>query len=127
VGLTHPPVQWVPGAVSAEVKQQECQADGYPLSSSEFKNGGAVPALPHFFIAWSTGTVGPLLLFAHLLLGSNRKGTHNLQLYKRWKIYGTGEQLAVFQGGICFVKIIISIIRSSPSSLGRARLAQYSE
>jgi hypothetical protein len=41
--LWSPPIQWVPGAVSPEVKRPSREADHSPPSSTEVKNGGAVP------------------------------------------------------------------------------------
>jgi hypothetical protein len=35
LGLTQPPIQWVPGAVSPGVKRQGCEADHSPLTSAE--------------------------------------------------------------------------------------------
>jgi hypothetical protein len=40
------PIQWVPGAVSPEVKWQGCEADHSPPSSAK-KNGHAIRLLPH--------------------------------------------------------------------------------
>jgi hypothetical protein len=34
---THPPIQWVPGALSLEVKRPEREADHSPPSSAEVK------------------------------------------------------------------------------------------
>jgi hypothetical protein len=42
-----PPVQWVPAALSLEVKQQEREADYSPPSSAEVKKSGAIALLPH--------------------------------------------------------------------------------
>jgi hypothetical protein len=38
LGLTQPPIQWVPGALSLEVKWPVCEADHSPPSSAEVKN-----------------------------------------------------------------------------------------
>jgi len=38
LGHTRPPIQWVPGALSPEVKRPECEADHSPSSSFEVKN-----------------------------------------------------------------------------------------
>jgi hypothetical protein len=37
LGPTHPPMQWVPGALSLGVKRPECEADHSPPSSAEGK------------------------------------------------------------------------------------------
>jgi hypothetical protein len=34
----HPPIQWVPGALSLKVKQPGCEADHSPPSSAEVKH-----------------------------------------------------------------------------------------
>jgi hypothetical protein len=47
LGPTQPPVQWVWGAVSLGLKQLGHEADHSPPSSSEVKNGGAIPSFPH--------------------------------------------------------------------------------
>jgi hypothetical protein len=49
LGLTHSPIQCVPGALSPGVKQPRREADHSPPSSAEVKNGGAIPPLPHVF------------------------------------------------------------------------------
>jgi hypothetical protein len=46
LGPTQPPIQWVPG-----VKRQGREADHFPPSSAEVKNTGAIPSLPHVFMA----------------------------------------------------------------------------
>jgi hypothetical protein len=40
---TQPPIQWVPGALSLGVKRPRREANHSPLSSTEVKNGGAIP------------------------------------------------------------------------------------
>jgi hypothetical protein len=47
LGPTQPPIQWLPGAISQEVKRPVREADHLPPSSAEVKNGGARPPLPH--------------------------------------------------------------------------------
>jgi hypothetical protein len=49
--LTQPPIQWVPRALSPEVKRQGREADHSAPSSAEVKNGGAIPILPYVFMA----------------------------------------------------------------------------
>jgi hypothetical protein len=45
--LTHPPLQWVREVNFSGVKQQGREADHSPPSSTEVKNGGGIPPLPH--------------------------------------------------------------------------------
>jgi hypothetical protein len=40
LGLTQPPIQWVPGALSTTVKQMGLEADHSPQSSVEVKKDG---------------------------------------------------------------------------------------
>jgi hypothetical protein len=47
LGPTHPPIQWVLGALSLVVKRPGRDADHSPPSSAEVKSGGAMPPLPH--------------------------------------------------------------------------------
>jgi hypothetical protein len=47
LGPTHPPIQWVLGALSLGEKGQGHEADHSPPSSAEVKKGGATPPLPH--------------------------------------------------------------------------------
>jgi len=37
LGLTQPPIQWVPGALSLRVKRPTREADHLPLTSAEVK------------------------------------------------------------------------------------------
>jgi hypothetical protein len=46
LGTTELPMQWV-----AVVKRQEREVDTSPASSAKVKNSGAVPPLPHVFMA----------------------------------------------------------------------------
>jgi hypothetical protein len=46
LGPTQPPIQSVPGALSLRVKRPRREADHCP-SSTEVKNGGSIPPLPH--------------------------------------------------------------------------------
>jgi hypothetical protein len=46
LGPTQPPIQRVSRALSLAVKRQERESDHSPPSSSEIKNGGAIPPLP---------------------------------------------------------------------------------
>jgi hypothetical protein len=47
LGLTQPPIQWVPGALNLGVKRLGREADPTPPSSAVIKNGGAIPSFPH--------------------------------------------------------------------------------
>jgi hypothetical protein len=47
LGLTQPPTQWVPEALSPGVRWQLLEADHSPPSGAEVKNGGAINPLPH--------------------------------------------------------------------------------
>jgi hypothetical protein len=40
-------MQWIPGALSPEVKRPGREADHAPPHSGEVKNCGAIPPLPH--------------------------------------------------------------------------------
>jgi hypothetical protein len=44
--LTQPPTQWIPGAISLEVKRPGREAGHSPPSSAEVKNGGAILTFP---------------------------------------------------------------------------------
>jgi hypothetical protein len=46
-GLSQPPIQWVSGALSPEVRRPGREADHSSPPSAEVKNGGAVPPFPH--------------------------------------------------------------------------------
>jgi hypothetical protein len=46
LGPTQPPIQWVPEALSLEVKRLKREADHSPTSSADVKNDGAIPPLP---------------------------------------------------------------------------------
>jgi hypothetical protein len=45
-GLTQPPIQWVPGALSLGVKRPGREADHSPPSSAEVKNGRSWTSTP---------------------------------------------------------------------------------
>jgi hypothetical protein len=49
LGPTHPPLPFVPVAISLELKRPWRESDYSPLSSAEVKNGGAAPLLSHMF------------------------------------------------------------------------------
>jgi len=55
LGLTHPPIQWVTGALSLGVKRPGREADHAPPSSAEVKN------------AWSYTSTNPKLLLGLVL------------------------------------------------------------
>jgi hypothetical protein len=45
LGLTQPPSQWVPGAISPRLKRPGREADHSPPPSASVNNGGAIPTL----------------------------------------------------------------------------------
>jgi hypothetical protein len=47
LGPTQPPIQWVPGALSLEVKRPGREADHSPPSSTEVKNAWSCTFTPH--------------------------------------------------------------------------------
>jgi hypothetical protein len=47
MGPTQPPIEWVPGVLSPDVKRQGREADYSPPSSAEIKNSGTVPPISH--------------------------------------------------------------------------------
>jgi hypothetical protein len=55
LGLTQPPIQWVPGALSLRVKRPGRESDHSPLSSAEIKN------------AWRNTSTPPILLHGVVL------------------------------------------------------------
>jgi len=46
VGLTQPPIQWVPGALSLEVKWPGCEDEHSPPSSAEVQNAWSYISTP---------------------------------------------------------------------------------
>jgi hypothetical protein len=48
---TEPSIQWARKALSPEVKRSDREAKHSPPSSAEVKNSGAIPPLPHVFMA----------------------------------------------------------------------------
>jgi hypothetical protein len=67
LGPNQPPIQWVPGALSLEVKRQGREADHSPPYSAEVKNVWSYNSTPQYvFMAWcsvkkSTWTTLPLI------------------------------------------------------------------
>jgi hypothetical protein len=51
LGPTQPPIQWVPGALSPNIKRPGREADHSPPSSVDVKNGEAIFPLSHVFKA----------------------------------------------------------------------------
>jgi hypothetical protein len=47
MGLTQPPIQWVPGALSPGVKRPGREADHSPQTSAEVKKTWVYTSLPH--------------------------------------------------------------------------------
>jgi hypothetical protein len=78
LGLTQPPIPWVPGVLSMGVKQPGCEADHSSPSSAKVKEY-VLLYLQYTFMAWSsvkrksTGTTLPLL-FIPLYLQLTEKG-----------------------------------------------------
>jgi hypothetical protein len=53
LGPTQPPIQWVPGALSLEVKRPGREADHSPPTSAEVKNAWSYTSTPKYaFMAW---------------------------------------------------------------------------
>jgi hypothetical protein len=46
LGPTQPPIQWMQGALSSEVKRPRRETGHWPPFSAEVKNGGAIPSFP---------------------------------------------------------------------------------
>jgi hypothetical protein len=71
LGLTQPPTQQVPGALSLEVRRWGREADHSPPSSAEVKNACSYTSTPqHAFMAWcnvkAQGQLLPLPYFKHI-------------------------------------------------------------
>jgi len=50
---THPPIQWIPGAISLGIKRPGREADHSPTSSAEDKNAWSYTSTPYYvFTAW---------------------------------------------------------------------------
>jgi hypothetical protein len=47
LGPNQPSIQWVPRALSPEIKRPKCEADHSPVCNVKVKNGGVIPPLPH--------------------------------------------------------------------------------
>jgi hypothetical protein len=65
LGPTHPPIQWVPGALSLGVRPPKREVDHSSPSSDEVKNAwsytSTLPVRLHgVVLSWSTGTTLPL-------------------------------------------------------------------
>jgi hypothetical protein len=53
LGLTQPPIQWIPGALSLGLKRPGREADHSPPSSAEVKNAWSYTSTPQYvFVAW---------------------------------------------------------------------------
>jgi hypothetical protein len=55
LGTTHPPIQWLSGALSAEVERLGSEGPLTPCSA-EVKNCEAIPPLPHMS-SWRSGSL----------------------------------------------------------------------
>jgi hypothetical protein len=75
LGPTQPPIQWVPGSLSLEVKRSGREADHSPPSSAEVKN------------AWSYTSTPPIRLHGVMFSWAQEK----LYLYNAVKAYGGVE------------------------------------
>jgi hypothetical protein len=69
LGPTQPPIKWIPGVLSLEIKQPERKADHSLPSSADVKECVEISPLPQYaLMAWcsvekkSTGTTLPLHL-----------------------------------------------------------------
>jgi hypothetical protein len=65
---THPPIQWVPGALSLGVKQPGFKADHSPTSNTEVKNAlryTSTPPICFPFMAWCSGKAQGQLYFTY--------------------------------------------------------------
>jgi hypothetical protein len=71
---THPPIQWVRGAISLGVKRPGREADQSPPSSAEVKN------------AWSYTSTPPIRLHGVLLRKKKSTGTNLLQPILQWRL-----------------------------------------
>jgi hypothetical protein len=49
---TQPPIRWVPGDLSPEVKCPGCEAEYSPLSSAEVKKGRSYTSAPPIMSSW---------------------------------------------------------------------------
>jgi hypothetical protein len=69
-----PPIQFVPGALSLEVKWPGCEADHSPPSSADVKNAWSYTSSPQYaFMAWcSDEAQGQLYLYAHKHISNTR-------------------------------------------------------
>jgi hypothetical protein len=67
LGPTQPPIQWVPGAPSLEVKLPGPEADYSPPSNAEVENAWSCISIPQYaFMAWcSVKAQGQIYLFEY--------------------------------------------------------------
>jgi hypothetical protein len=67
-GPTQPPIQWVQGVLSAEVKLPQSEADHSPLSSAEGKNSWSCTSIPPYvFMAWCLVNYAIVLMVWYLV------------------------------------------------------------
>jgi hypothetical protein len=72
LGPTHPPIQWIPGALSLGVKWPGCEADHSPPSSSKVKNVWSYTSTPavhlHGMVLSYEKAQGQFYLYLYLYL-----------------------------------------------------------
>jgi hypothetical protein len=72
LGLSQPPIQWVPGDLSLGVKRSGREVHHSPTSSAEFKNAWSCTSAPQYaFMAWCTVKAQGQLYLSPLLLPCN--------------------------------------------------------
>jgi hypothetical protein len=79
---SQPPIQWLPGAISPEVKRPGSEVDHSPPSSVEVKNGGAIPQLPRTSSWCSASLIKHKDIFTFInikvnFFGNNFEGCYN--------------------------------------------------
>jgi hypothetical protein len=74
LGPTQPPIQWVPEAVSLEVKRPGRETDHSPTSRAEIKNAWSYTSIPQYaFVVWCSVKVQGQLYFKNLLLHDGKR------------------------------------------------------
>jgi hypothetical protein len=91
LGPTQPPIQWVPAALSMEVKRPQREANHPPPCSAEVNNAWSYTSAPQYaFMVWrsvkkSTGTTLPFTSYC-IVLGKKVKLKLSLCLNKYYAI-----------------------------------------